>query len=198
MLSCGRYEVNFASRQHSHSWLCTLVSSRPESRLAALSDTVVACRKCPRLVRHREEVARTKRRAYRDCSYWDAPCPASAIRALSCSSSAWRPAPMAPTAPAACSPAIAPGTFSTRNSIARVSPASPRPRTPATACNCATPTSPRWLAAHRPAISRCPSKSPTACHTSKTSSTCSARAPSSRSARSPSIPTCACWSAAAN
>ena len=51
------------------------MSSRAESRLAALSDTVVACRKCPRLVRHREEVARIKRRAYRDCSYWGRPVP---------------------------------------------------------------------------------------------------------------------------
>jgi uracil-DNA glycosylase family 4 len=46
-----------------------------ESRLAALSDTVTSCRKCPRLVRHREEVARVKRRAYRGCSYWGRPVP---------------------------------------------------------------------------------------------------------------------------
>jgi uracil-DNA glycosylase family 4 len=46
-----------------------------ESSLAALSDTVIACRKCPRLVRHREEIARIKRRAYRECSYWGRPVP---------------------------------------------------------------------------------------------------------------------------
>jgi uracil-DNA glycosylase len=51
------------------------VSSRASSRLAALNNTVTACRKCPRLVRHREEVARVKRRAYRDCSYWGRPVP---------------------------------------------------------------------------------------------------------------------------
>ena len=28
------------------------------------------CRRCPRLVRHRERAAREKRRAYRDCAYW--------------------------------------------------------------------------------------------------------------------------------
>jgi uracil-DNA glycosylase len=46
-----------------------------DSRLTALNDTVVACRKCPRLVHHREEVARVKRRAYRECSYWGRPVP---------------------------------------------------------------------------------------------------------------------------
>jgi uracil-DNA glycosylase len=43
--------------------------------LAALDETVIGCRKCPRLVQHREEVARVKRRAYRDCSYWGRPVP---------------------------------------------------------------------------------------------------------------------------
>jgi len=48
---------------------------RAESRLAELRATVIGCRKCPRLVRYREEVARTKRRAYRDCAYWGRPVP---------------------------------------------------------------------------------------------------------------------------
>ena len=47
----------------------------PEERLARLHDTVVACRKCPRLVRYREEVARTKRRAFREWTYWGRPVP---------------------------------------------------------------------------------------------------------------------------
>jgi uracil-DNA glycosylase len=46
-----------------------------ELRLAELRETIVGCRKCPRLVRYREEVARTKRRAYRDCTYWGRPVP---------------------------------------------------------------------------------------------------------------------------
>ena len=46
-----------------------------ELRLAQLRDTIIACRKCPRLVVYREEVARTKRRAYRDCTYWGRPVP---------------------------------------------------------------------------------------------------------------------------
>jgi uracil-DNA glycosylase len=43
--------------------------------LADLREVVVACRKCPRLVHYREEVARTKRRAFRDCTYWGRPVP---------------------------------------------------------------------------------------------------------------------------
>ena len=36
---------------------------------------LAGCRRCPRLVAHREAVARTKRRAYRDEAYWGAPVP---------------------------------------------------------------------------------------------------------------------------
>jgi len=43
--------------------------------LAELRETVIACRKCPRLVRYLEEVARTKRRAFRDWTYWGRPVP---------------------------------------------------------------------------------------------------------------------------
>src|SRR5689334_18838763 len=43
--------------------------------LAALTQEVVACRKCPRLVAWREEVAREKRAAYRDWEYWGRPVP---------------------------------------------------------------------------------------------------------------------------
>ncbi len=43
--------------------------------LAAVEARVIACRLCPRLVAHREEVARVKRRAYRDCEYWGRPVP---------------------------------------------------------------------------------------------------------------------------
>lgn len=43
--------------------------------LAALERAIVACRLCPRLVLHREEVARVKRRAFRDETYWGRPVP---------------------------------------------------------------------------------------------------------------------------
>jgi uracil-DNA glycosylase len=36
---------------------------------------VVACTRCPRLVAYREQVAREKRRAYRDWEYWGKPVP---------------------------------------------------------------------------------------------------------------------------
>jgi uracil-DNA glycosylase family 4 len=36
---------------------------------------VIACRRCPRLVAHRERVAREKRRAYVDWTYWGRPLP---------------------------------------------------------------------------------------------------------------------------
>lgn len=36
---------------------------------------LAACRRCPRLAAHREEVARTKRAAYRDQTYWGRPVP---------------------------------------------------------------------------------------------------------------------------
>ncbi len=41
----------------------------------ALNADVVACRACPRLVAWREQVAREKRRAYRDWDYWGKPVP---------------------------------------------------------------------------------------------------------------------------
>lgn len=43
--------------------------------LDALYQALIACRLCPRLVAHREEVARKKRAAYRDLPYWGRPVP---------------------------------------------------------------------------------------------------------------------------
>jgi uracil-DNA glycosylase family 4 len=43
--------------------------------LTVLNREVVACTRCPRLVAYREQVAREKRRAYRDCEYWGKPVP---------------------------------------------------------------------------------------------------------------------------
>ena len=41
-----------------------------ETALRVLTEEIVACRKCPRLVAHREKMALEKRRAYRDWTYW--------------------------------------------------------------------------------------------------------------------------------
>jgi uracil-DNA glycosylase len=44
-------------------------------RLADLDALIARCTACPRLVAHREEVARVKRAAYRDQEYWGRPVP---------------------------------------------------------------------------------------------------------------------------
>lgn len=43
--------------------------------LTVLNREVVACTRCPRLVAYREQIARDKRRAYRDWDYWGKPVP---------------------------------------------------------------------------------------------------------------------------
>src|SRR5216683_949758 len=43
--------------------------------LKVLNADVVACTRCRRLVMYREQIAREKRRAYRDCEYWGKPVP---------------------------------------------------------------------------------------------------------------------------
>ncbi len=46
-----------------------------DAALRVLNEEIVACRRCPRLVAHREKMAREKRRAYRDWEYWGKPVP---------------------------------------------------------------------------------------------------------------------------
>jgi uracil-DNA glycosylase family 4 len=46
-----------------------------ERSLRLLNEEIIACRKCPRLVEYRERVAREKRLAYRDWTYWGKPVP---------------------------------------------------------------------------------------------------------------------------
>src|SRR5512147_2934095 len=43
--------------------------------LDLLTKEIISCRKCPRLVEWREEVARVKRKAYIDHEYWGRPVP---------------------------------------------------------------------------------------------------------------------------
>ncbi len=45
------------------------------NHLAQLQDQILHCRSCPRLVEHRERIAREKRRAYLDWDYWGKPVP---------------------------------------------------------------------------------------------------------------------------
>lgn len=46
-----------------------------QSQLEQLNNEIIKCRRCPRLVQWREEVARVKRKAYRDHEYWGKPVP---------------------------------------------------------------------------------------------------------------------------
>jgi uracil-DNA glycosylase family 4 len=50
-------------------------SLNPDHALADLEAEIIACRLCPRLVAWREQVARERRRAYRDQEYWGKPVP---------------------------------------------------------------------------------------------------------------------------
>jgi uracil-DNA glycosylase family 4 len=43
--------------------------------LAAVEKRVIACTRCPRLVAHRRQVARDKKREFRDQTYWGRPVP---------------------------------------------------------------------------------------------------------------------------
>ena len=53
-----------------------LTTDDAASWLAILNHEIISCTKCPRLVAYREQIAREKRRAYRDWDYWGKPVPA--------------------------------------------------------------------------------------------------------------------------
>ena len=53
-----------------------LTTNDAGSWLAILNHEIISCTKCPRLVAYREQIAREKRRAYRDWDYWGKPVPA--------------------------------------------------------------------------------------------------------------------------
>ena len=47
----------------------------PSRHLSALEQSITRCRRCPRLVEHRERIAAERKRAYRDWKYWGKPVP---------------------------------------------------------------------------------------------------------------------------
>ena len=51
------------------------MSRKLPDALPVLNQAVIACTRCPRLVSYREQVAREKRRAYREQDYWARPVP---------------------------------------------------------------------------------------------------------------------------
>jgi len=46
-----------------------------DQQLKILNEAIVSCSKCPRLVRYRESVSRSKRRAFQSWDYWGKPVP---------------------------------------------------------------------------------------------------------------------------
>src|SRR5215469_16384994 len=48
---------------------------KDERALRVLNEEITQCRKCPRLVAHREQMAQEKRKAYREWTYWGKPVP---------------------------------------------------------------------------------------------------------------------------
>jgi uracil-DNA glycosylase len=56
---------------------CILRDAMGESAtgLRILEEEIIHCRRCPRLVEYREKVAKEKRRAFREWSYWGRPVP---------------------------------------------------------------------------------------------------------------------------
>jgi uracil-DNA glycosylase family 4 len=68
--------MNEPRRAHDAQTRTVLREQRAASAWAIVQDEVTACRRCPRLVTYREEIARTKRRAYRSEEYWGRPVPA--------------------------------------------------------------------------------------------------------------------------
>jgi uracil-DNA glycosylase family 4 len=52
-----------------------VVSGASRTALATVHANIVACERCPRLRSYCAEIARTKRRAYRDETYWGKPVP---------------------------------------------------------------------------------------------------------------------------
>jgi len=54
---------------------CNHINVSSGSKLVQLGREITECRRCPRLIEHCQEVARVKRRAYRDQEYWGKPVP---------------------------------------------------------------------------------------------------------------------------
>ena len=95
-------------------------------RLDRLAAEVAECRRCPRLVAWREQVARRSGPPSATRCTGAARSPASATPRPACLSSAWPRPPTAATAPAASSPATAPATGCSPASTAPASPTSRR------------------------------------------------------------------------
>src|SRR5881296_3627704 len=81
--------------------------------LAHLSQSVIRCRKCSRLVRWREQVSKSPPQRYQGENYWAKPLPGFGDPQARVLSLGWRRRRMAIIAPAECLPAIAAAISST-------------------------------------------------------------------------------------
>src|SRR3989338_649079 len=75
--SAAHYRKLGRETQDRRPWSRAAGRGTMRAMLAALHDEIVACAHCPRLVAHRERVAREKSRKYRDDAYWGRPLPGS-------------------------------------------------------------------------------------------------------------------------
>src|SRR2546421_12103980 len=85
------------------------VQAQVKVDLAALAEEVCACRRCPRLVAWREEVARERRAAFASQAYWGRPLPGFGDPPPRRLLFASPPPAHGPTRPGAPSPANPPG-----------------------------------------------------------------------------------------
>lgn len=63
------------TRSHPRAADVALALAAPSPALLPVHQAIVACQRCPRLRRHCLEIARIKRAAYRDDTYWGRPVP---------------------------------------------------------------------------------------------------------------------------
>ena len=158
-------------------------SGRPRTPRARRAN-VIACRKCPRLVHYREEVARTKRRAFREWTYWGRPVPGFGDPRAKLVIVGLAPAAHGANRTGRMFTGDRSGDFLYAQLYAPDSPASPLRCARATGSSYATLLFPPPRAAPRPIIVRCPRSLAIAPVISKRNSICCSRARCSLWARS--------------
>ena len=87
-----------------------MIVNRPAAAWSTLEGDLTACERCPRLIGHCREVARVKRRAFRDETYWGLPVPGFGDRKARILLLGLAPAAHGAIAPDGCSRAIVPVT----------------------------------------------------------------------------------------
>ena len=103
--------------------------------LTVLNKTITDCMACPRLVIYRQEIARQKRKQYRDWTYWGGQFPASEIAKLGSMCLDWLLRHMEEIEQAVSSPVIGVGTGCMMPCIGMDSPTKPCRHTKRMACH---------------------------------------------------------------